>query len=199
MKAQKEGTFGQRLIESAREAVQIERGERPAARITKYTAAEAKVEPPPRYVSDRIREIRAHMMLSQPVFAAALNVSTETVRAWEQGKREPDGAALRLLEIAEQHPGVFLKKVQVSSVRAWPAEPSESPMSSEKDQLPEPEMRDEYDFHEGVRGKYASRFAEGSNVIALDPDVAEVFGDAKAVNEALRLLARSARESQRAS
>jgi hypothetical protein len=36
-------------------------------------------------------------------------------------------------------------------------------------------------------------------VIILDPDVAEVFSDARAVNEALRLLARSARESQRAS
>jgi hypothetical protein len=59
-------------------------------------------------------------------------------------------------------------------------------------------MREEYDFSGGVRGKYAGRFAEGSNVIVLDPDVAEVFSDAKAVNEALRLLARSARESQRA-
>jgi hypothetical protein len=72
-------------------------------------------------------------------------------------------------------------------------------MSSEKDKVREPEMRDEYDFSEGIRGKYASRFAEGSNVIVLDPDVAEVFGDAEAVNEALRLLARSAKESQRAS
>ena len=72
-------------------------------------------------------------------------------------------------------------------------------MSSEKDKVREPEMRDEYDFSDGVRGKYASRFAEGSNVIVLDPDVAEVFGDAEAVNEALRLLARSAKESQRAS
>ena len=60
-------------------------------------------------------------------------------------------------------------------------------------------MRDEYDFSSGVRAKYAERFAKGSNVIVLDPDVAEVFGDGKAVNEALRLLARSARDSQRAS
>jgi hypothetical protein len=55
-------------------------------------------------------------------------------------------------------------------------------MSSEKDRGPQPEMRDEYDFSNGVRGKYASRFAEGSSVIVLDPDVAEVFGDGKAVN-----------------
>lgn len=111
-KAKKKGTFGQQLIESAREAVQIERGEREAARITRYTAAEAEVEPPPQYLSERIREIREEMGLSQPVFAAALNVSTETVRAWEQGKREPHGATLRLLEVAEEHPDILLKNVQ---------------------------------------------------------------------------------------
>lgn len=71
-------------------------------------------------------------------------------------------------------------------------------MSNEEDRVREPDMRKEYDFSSGVRGKYAGRLAEGSNVIVLDPDVAEVFSDSKAVNEALRLLARSARESQRA-
>ena len=70
-------------------------------------------------------------------------------------------------------------------------------MSNEDDQVREPEMKEEYDFSQGVRGKYAARFAEGSNVIVLDPDVAEVFSDARAVNEALRLLARSARDSQK--
>jgi len=70
-------------------------------------------------------------------------------------------------------------------------------MSNRDDQVREPEMKAEYDFSQGVRGKYAARFAEGSNVIVLDPDVAEVFSDARAVNEALRLLARSARDSQK--
>jgi putative transcriptional regulator len=112
MKAQKKGKFGHRLIESAREAVRIERGETKPARITRYTAAGTEVEPPPQYVADRIKGIRDHMALSQPVFAAALNVSPETVRAWEQGKRAPDGPTLRLLEVAEQHPEVLLKKVR---------------------------------------------------------------------------------------
>lgn len=61
------------------------------------------------------------------------------------------------------------------------------------------EMREEYDFSGAVRGKYAERFAEGSNVIVLAPDVAEVFKDADAVNEALRVLAESVREGKRAS
>ncbi len=111
-KTQKKGAFGQQLIDSVREAVEIERGEKEPARITRYTAAEAKVEAPPRYVSERIKEIRDQMALSQPVFAAALNVSSETVRAWEQGKRKPDGPTLRLLEVAEQHPEVLLKRVR---------------------------------------------------------------------------------------
>jgi hypothetical protein len=38
-------------------------------------------------------------------------------------------------------------------------------MSNEDDRVPEPEMKAEYDFSQGVRGKYAARFAEGSNVI----------------------------------
>ncbi|HSW30368.1 MAG TPA: helix-turn-helix domain-containing protein [Longimicrobiales bacterium] len=112
MKTQKKATFGSRLLESAREAVRIDRGEAEPARVTRYTAAGSEVEPPPQYVPDRIKEIRDHMALSQPVFAAALNVSPETVRAWEQGKREPDGATLRLLEVAEHHPEVLLKKVR---------------------------------------------------------------------------------------
>ena len=48
------------------------------------------------------------------------------------------------------------------------------------------EMRSEYDFSNAVRGKYAGRFARGSNVVVLAPDVAEVFKTTKAVNDALR-------------
>ena len=71
-------------------------------------------------------------------------------------------------------------------------------MSKKADSGSEPEMREEYDFSNAVRGKYAGRFAEGSNVIILDPDVAEVFSDPAAVNDALRLLAKSARGSEKA-
>jgi hypothetical protein len=51
------------------------------------------------------------------------------------------------------------------------------------------EMRPEYDFSAGVRGKYARRYAAASNVDILDPDVAEVFPDSRSVNDALRALA----------
>ena len=62
----------------------------------------------------------------------------------------------------------------------------------------EPELREEYDFRGGVRGKYAGRYAEGSNVVVLDPDVAEAFPDAAAVNDALRELASSGGKSKQA-
>ena len=54
-------------------------------------------------------------------------------------------------------------------------------------------MRPEYDFSKGVRGDTAARYAEGTNVVLLDPDVAQVFPDSRAVNEALRTLARLTR------
>jgi hypothetical protein len=48
------------------------------------------------------------------------------------------------------------------------------------------EMRPEYDLSKGVRGKYAARFAKGSKVVVLDPDVAAEFQTSDAVNAALR-------------
>ena len=56
-------------------------------------------------------------------------------------------------------------------------------------------MRPEYDFSKGVRGKYAERFAAGTNVVVLDHDVAKVFKSSESVNRALRSLAEVARLS----
>ena len=47
-------------------------------------------------------------------------------------------------------------------------------------------MRDEYDFSQGERGKYAQRYAQGTNVVVLEPDVAKVFHSSKSVNVSLR-------------
>ncbi|MDX1965444.1 MAG: hypothetical protein SFX18_20025 [Pirellulales bacterium] len=58
-----------------------------------------------------------------------------------------------------------------------------------------PKMRDEYDFSKGVRGKYAQRYAEGTNIIVLSPDVAEFFPDSESVNAALRALVVLARKN----
>jgi hypothetical protein len=48
------------------------------------------------------------------------------------------------------------------------------------------EMRKEYDFSDGVRGKYSVRYASGTNVVLIDPDLIRAFPDSKSVNDALR-------------
>ena len=58
-------------------------------------------------------------------------------------------------------------------------------------------MRPEYDFSNAVRGVTAARYARGTNVVLLDPDVAQLFPDSRAVNEALRTFARLARVTRR--
>ncbi len=57
-------------------------------------------------------------------------------------------------------------------------------------------MLPEYDFSSGRRGVTAARYARGSNIIVLEPDVAAAFPDAASVNEALRALIRVARLSK---
>ncbi len=58
-------------------------------------------------------------------------------------------------------------------------------------------MRPEYDFSNAVRGVTAARYAQGTNAVLLDPDVAELFPDSRAVNEALRTLTRLGRVTSR--
>lgn len=55
------------------------------------------------------------------------------------------------------------------------------------------DMLPEYDFSKGIRGKYAKRYAEGSNVVVLSPDMAKIFPTSESVNEALRTLVRVGR------
>jgi hypothetical protein len=57
------------------------------------------------------------------------------------------------------------------------------------------DMLAEYDFSQGVRGKYAQRYSQGTNIVVLSPDVAEYFPDSEAVNAALRALVEIARKS----
>jgi hypothetical protein len=63
------------------------------------------------------------------------------------------------------------------------------------------ELRPEYDFASlkgGVRGKYARRLRAGTNIVRLAPDLAKVFPDDQAVDEALRTVVRASRGLKRA-
>ena len=60
------------------------------------------------------------------------------------------------------------------------------------------ELRHEYDetvLKDGVRGKYTSRYRQGTNLVLLAPDVAAAFPTEQAVNDALRLLMNVAQQS----
>jgi len=54
----------------------------------------------------------------------------------------------------------------------------------------DPTMLEEYDFSNGVRGKYASKCKAGTNLVILDPELIEYFPDSASVNEALKSLAK---------
>lgn len=124
MKATKKGTaprVADQILEGLKEAVAFERGELADVRVDRVliTARAASATPPPEFKSDRIIDLRKNKMgVSQAVFASALNVSPETVRAWEQGRNSPGGPALRLLEIAEAQPTVILSKVAGKGMHA---------------------------------------------------------------------------------
>ncbi|MBI5099143.1 MAG: hypothetical protein HZB30_07870 [Nitrospirae bacterium] len=59
------------------------------------------------------------------------------------------------------------------------------------------DMLEEYDFSKGIRGKYAKRYAEGTNVIVIEPDVAKFFPDHDSVNQALRSLTEIIKKQKR--
>ena len=64
-------------------------------------------------------------------------------------------------------------------------------MKMESNQELEDELIPEYDFSKmkgGVRGKYVERYRAGTNIVLLDPDVAQAFPTSDSVNEALRML-----------
>lgn len=58
-------------------------------------------------------------------------------------------------------------------------------------------MRAEYDFSRGVRGKHAARYADGTNVVVIDPDVAAEFPTTQEVNEILRAVAQLLRQCRK--
>lgn len=106
------GTLGARIIASLEEVIRHARGEEIEARVTtvEVTARrKPRLEQPHWYPPHLIREVRQRLSVSQVVFAQMLGVSASTVRAWEQGRREAEGPAARLLQLADHHPDVLME------------------------------------------------------------------------------------------
>ena len=88
------------VLDATREALAHYKGEKRDLRTTILP------EPPRPMSRAEIHKLRDKVKVSQSVFAKCLNVSTKLVQAWEGGIRYPDGAALRLLRVAERAPGL---------------------------------------------------------------------------------------------
>ena len=89
----------EQLTQSLREAGKIRRGEMKSSRLF-------KIDP-----KNDIVKVRGKLGLSQSKFAAILGISADTLQNWEQGRREPTGAARVLLRIAAKHPRLLLEVV----------------------------------------------------------------------------------------
>jgi putative transcriptional regulator len=109
-------SLGANIIAGLKEALAFERGMLRGVTVTRrmLSAGSTVIDPAPAYTAKHVATLRDKLQLSQPLFAAALNVSAETVKKWEQGTREPDGAALRLLELADKHPQLILASLRVT-------------------------------------------------------------------------------------
>jgi putative transcriptional regulator len=84
------------LLESVKQATAIERGEQKPSRTFVVNKG---IE---------VTRVRTQLGLSQSKFAALLGISANTLKNWEQGRRQPTGAAKVLLKVAARHPRAVL-------------------------------------------------------------------------------------------
>jgi putative transcriptional regulator len=99
----KDSVFAE-LMESATDALEHARGKRELRTII-------LPDPPKPMNPVEVKRLRKRLNASQAVFAHCLNVSPKLVQAWEAHRREPDGAALRLLRLAEHFPALIFAGV----------------------------------------------------------------------------------------
>lgn len=78
---------------------------------TSFTEKELKTLgvtiPEVQLTTDEIKDLREKLKLSQAVFARLINVSPSSIRQWEQGKRQPNGAARVLLDLLKRSPNIL--------------------------------------------------------------------------------------------
>lgn len=97
-----EKTQFERLMESAKQAVEHAEGKRSDLRTTTLPL------PPKALESREIVQLRKTLNFSQAVFARHLNVSVKTVQSWEHGIGKPSGASLKLLSLVRRQPTLLL-------------------------------------------------------------------------------------------
>jgi len=91
----KDETFG-KILSGATDAVAIARGERRPARVTVY------------FGPADIKKIRTRLGLSQRDFSERFGIPVDTIQHWEQGRREPDRAAMAFYQVLSKQPDAAL-------------------------------------------------------------------------------------------
>ncbi|PHM62846.1 NadS family protein [Xenorhabdus ishibashii] len=86
--------FFDELKTSLEEAVEIKKGNKAAERVTRYEIADVKA-------------IRAQLNISQAEMAKALGTSIDTIKSWEQKRRNPTGLAAKVLAIIQENPNFY--------------------------------------------------------------------------------------------
>jgi putative transcriptional regulator len=98
-------SIGAGLLKGMQEALAHSKSE-----LTLKETVREHIEPAPKWKVKDIKKLRQESFhLSQPEFAALLNVKLPTIRSWEQGQKSPSGSAARLLEILMKSPDVIRK------------------------------------------------------------------------------------------
>lgn len=100
-----EDNLFQELTSSIREAGEIRQGKKKASRSFEFKDVD-------------VRQVRAKIGLSQSRFASLLGVSVATLRNWEQGRRQPTGAARALLRIVNTKPRLALEALHAERLTA---------------------------------------------------------------------------------
>jgi len=103
-KAARTASVGDELIQSMGEALAHARGEKVAARVTRF--AEPAVA---------IRSIRKKVAMTQEGFASVLGVSVSGLRKWEQNQRRPHGAAMTLLRVMDREPDAVVRALSAKA------------------------------------------------------------------------------------
>lgn len=113
MTKKKSNNIANDLIEGLEEIIDFKKGK------INLRTTEIEVPKPLEVISSRaLKRVREkELNMSQSIFAKFLNVSAETVRAWEQGKTIPKGPALLMLNLAKKDKDAFLEAVYSASQR----------------------------------------------------------------------------------
>jgi len=116
-------THFKRLLKSMQQVKAIQRGELKPGRVTTITLKEGgghvrkEIDPEAyrrrqaAFHAASVAGVREKLGLSQQELAVLLGISRRTLENWEQGRREPTGAAKVLLKVAERYPKAVLEAV----------------------------------------------------------------------------------------